>query len=311
MDIVLTFDDNYSCHACATIASVCKNNKGKHVFHVLSDGIGDKNKKRITELVTSQNSEVFYYLLDKSRFENFPIGKGTANTYVSLATYYRLFIPELLPVDVKKVLYLDCDVIVNGCLEDLWNLSFDKTNECIYAVEEFRNLAMDGSRRLNYPSSYSYFNAGVLLINLKELRKLHSVDKAIAFIRTHEIKFHDQDVLNGLLYKYKCFLPLKYNLLDSFLIKNATFPQRYKDQYDDIKHPVIIHYSGPIKPWNKECNNPYKDIYWVYADATPWKGIELREKYQRFSDKMFFHMKNLVKQTLEVLHLKYFSYVNI
>lgn len=311
MDIVLTFDDGYCPYACATIASVLRTNKCKHVFHIITDGIGGASQKKITDYLKFRGNDVKFYVLDREILKSFPIGKGMANTYVSLATYYRLFIPEVLSTSIEKVLYLDCDVIVNGDLCDLWNYSFANDDECIYALEEFPDLAFPGCRRLNYPFEYSYFNAGVLLINLTNLRKHYSIDKAIDYIRTHNIKYHDQDVLNGMLYENKIFMPLKYNIMDAALIKNAKFPKRYENQEEALTNPVIVHFSGPIKPWHKECKNPYAALYWENVGLTPWKDIVVGEKHTGFLDKLLYKVKCFIKYSLEFFHIKYYSFVRL
>lgn len=112
MNIVLTFDDSYVQHASVLIASVCSNNDGLINFFIISDYISEQNVKHINELVYAYKNSVTFIMLDKHSLEKFPIGEGTANTYVSLATYYRLLIPDLIPVEINKVIYLDCDIVV-------------------------------------------------------------------------------------------------------------------------------------------------------------------------------------------------------
>ena len=311
MNIVLTFDNSYVQHASALIASICVNNEPLITFFIISDYISSTNQKLLENMILSYNNQVTFLSLDKKVLEDFPIGEGTANTYVSLATYYRLFIPELIPQNVTRVIYLDCDVIVDGSLTNLWNI--DLGDKCIAALQEQSILCRAGCERLNYPLNDLYFNAGVLVLNLDKIREKYSSKDYILYIKGHyrEILFHDQDVLNKFFHTSKMFFPLRYNVMDSFLRKHAKLPSYYEYNINEIFEPIVIHYSGPIKPWHKECKNPYSDLYFKYLQLTPWKNSKSLKKYSTFKDIAIFRLKGLAKFILELLHIRYYSYITL
>lgn len=114
-------------------------------------------------------------------------------------------LPEVLPVTLDKILYLDCDIIVNGRIESLWNI--DLKYYTIGAVEDNIVISSEAPRRLGYPVQSSYFNAGVMLMNLSLMRDIQFTKNAFVYIEQHlkEIVYHDQDILNVLLYDQKLF----------------------------------------------------------------------------------------------------------
>lgn len=308
MNILLTFDNNYSEHAAVVIASLLLYNKGSQDFYIVSDYISEENRAKLR--TTALNSKVHFIIIEKSKFKDLPIGKGTANTYVTIATYYRLIAIDLLPKRLDKVLYLDSDITINGDITGLYYSTFPE-GIFIKVLEETPSLAKEGTLRLEYPSEYSYFNAGVILFNMSKVREYYSFNKAKEYAKNHIIKFHDQDILNGLFYDKKEFFQLKYNVMESALIKNAPIAERYLEQKDAIYNPAIIHFSGHLKPWQKECKNPYKYKYLSALSMTPWKDSKLQNRFSKRKDKNIFKIKNLIKRILELLHIRYYSFVDI
>lgn len=311
MNLLLTFDDAYTPHAGVTLFSFLTNNPGSHSVYVITDRLSESNRQLIEKICAPSATQVHYYCVEEVDTRDFPVGKGTQNPGLSIAAYYRLFATRLLPQAVEKVLYLDCDLIVDGSLEELWNTSFQKGN-CVAAVEELPKLAADGCRRMGYPLSYSYFNSGVLLIDMERLRQVYSVEKASDFIRKHhsEIIYHDQDVLNALLYDKKQFLDLRYNVIDTYFIKNAVFPHRYQFQRDALLHPKVIHFTGPFKPWHTECTHPYVFKYEAYQAQTPWRHA-LRKRKLPVLNEGVFYLKRIAKVLLEALHIRQYSYISL
>ena len=133
ISIVCTFDNNYSQHCGVLLASLFENNKNIYFdIYIVSDFIDDVNKSRLFALVSAYSQRLYYIQIDKKKFEGLPFGGKFS--HISLATYYRLMLPEVLPVTLDKILYLDCDIIVNGRIESLWNI--DLKYYTIGAVED-------------------------------------------------------------------------------------------------------------------------------------------------------------------------------
>ena len=285
MHIVFCLDNNYIPYCATTIASVIANNQKEEItFHLFVDGITDVNRIMMQEWLGKQEGkDILFYELSEDAFKDFPVG----DAYINLTTYFRLVIQDKLP-DIDKVIYLDCDTIVNGSLKELWNTEMGD-----YAVAGVRDRVNDSIRlynRLRYPMHDGYVNAGVLLINLKKWREFHVFDRAkeIAKSMPEALKNHDQDIINILFHDNKLMLPFRYNLLEYYLyVEEWLYLDRkyYPEMIDACKNPVIIHFCMPQKPWHYECINPFKDLYYKYRKITPWPKVELTHKIQKLSRK--------------------------
>lgn len=274
MDIVCCTDTNYVKYCCVMLTSLLENNQAEEiVIHILDNSIDKKSKELIRNIVEQKyEQKVFFYPLDKHLLKDFP----PTNSYVSLTTYCKLFIPVLLPSTVHKVLYVDCDIIVVNSLHGLWD--YDLTDKPAAAVKDAHKDLYKDCERLGY-NYYKddYYNAGVILLNLDYLRKYDYVQNSIDYViqNAKSLKYHDQDVLNGLLHGQILPLPYRYNLHD-----NLYHTKRYssKEQIPTIEKELkpdkrtIIHFSSKRKPWDSRCLHPLRKLYFTYLDMTIWKG---------------------------------------
>ena len=285
MHIVFCLDNNYIPYCATTIASIIANNQVEKItFHLFVDGIMDANRGMMQEWINGiEKKAIKFYELSEEDFKDFPVG----NAYINLTTYFRLVIQDKLP-DIDKVLYLDCDTIVNGSLSELWNTDMEG-----FAVAGVRDRVNDSIRlynRLRYPMSDGYVNAGVLLINLKKWRECQVFDKAkeLAKAMPEALKNHDQDIINILFHDNKLMLPFRYNLLEYYLyVEEWLYLDRkyYPEIIEACKHPVIIHFCMPQKPWHYECINPFRELYCQYRKMTPWPEVVLAHKTRKLSRK--------------------------
>ena len=123
MDIVCSTDSCYVMQTGIMLTSLFENNREADIrVHVLHNGIDSNSLMLIERIAYDYGQKITFYLVDESLFCAFPIGRDGQNTHVgtSYATYYRLFLSELLPDDISRVLYLDGDIIVTDSLNDLW-----------------------------------------------------------------------------------------------------------------------------------------------------------------------------------------------
>lgn len=283
MDIVFSADTNYIMPTGVMMTSVCINNKDSDItFHALIDeSVTEKQKQQLEEVVAGNcRHHIAYYLMNASRFAMLP-KLGEVKLHITQATYYRLFLTEILPADIEKLLYLDGDIVVTGSLSELWNTHLD---DCAVGGVADMSEAIQEYSRLGYPSDCGYFNAGVLLINLRYWRENEVVDtfRKIMIETPERIKFHDQDVLNISFFHSKKQLSLKYNVQNGFLYKKEFWQidsQKYEQCVTEaIKRPVIIHYSARVKPWFVDCENPLKDKWIYYYKKTQWRRYRLKRK---------------------------------
>ena len=301
MEIVVCTDHNYIMPCGVLLYSLCKNNTENNItFNIVIDNsVTDDDKRKLTQSKGKCNNiELVYHTIDGSLFDNFPnLGK---DIYVSKATYYRLYLTEILPQSVNKILYLDCDMIVRKDIAKLWNTDIESV--AVAAVFDGMDGKIELYNRLDYPMEKGYFNAGMLLINLKYWRDNNIHQKCLDYIKNnHErIVSHDQDVLNYVLQDTKKELDLSYNFGESFLYKPKYmqfYYAKYKSIIDTTIHdPAIVHYTI-TKPWRKECLNPFKSLFLKYKEQSIWKNIPIEK------DK--FNFRKMVKRILITIGLKH------
>ncbi len=260
IDICMATDDNYAPYAGVVISSILEHLSEDYnlVVHVLDGGVSAINKAYLEELKQNRHFEIHYYSMDNNEFNHCPL------TYLSIATYYRLKIGEILS-DVRRVIYLDCDMVAKGDLSEIWN--FDLQGNILGAVED--PLSAKNMQRLKIEKQYFYFNAGLLLIDLEKWRSEKIQNRLFDTLkmRKDELKHQDQDLLNLVLYKQTCSMPLRFN--------SQYFPYGYgnakKQEYlSSLTNPLVIHYIMADKPW--KCGSVVfrRRDYIAAFKNTPW-----------------------------------------
>ena len=291
IDIVFSSDNNYINHCAAAITSILLNcdNTSLLRFHILDGGISDSNKRKVINLNKYRDFSVEFYDMTNFDFSNLPLNRS----YISISTYYRLFLLDVLPKEISKVIYLDCDIIVEKDLKELWET--DITDYYAAVVED------EGSKlqqqRLKLPKQNNYFNAGVALFNLDKLREINFKQKCFEYFEANEeiILLQDQDILNGVL-NGKCkFLPLCWNTngriyCGNDLAKNYTLTEAENAGYA----PGIIHYTDRKKPWHFKCNHPLMSEYWRYLKFTDFYS------YREWEFLLLYNLKKALSHIFSV-----------
>lgn len=266
--IAICSDEQYMPYCSVLIKSICENNTDDNLeFHVVTGGVSSEAHERIQTVVSYYGKKLSLYTVNLSDFKDCHVRKAE---HITVAAYFRLQLPEILPADVKKVLYLDCDIVVDGSISPLFD--FDLTGKAVGAVYNQTGGDIRHYNRLNLDFRSGYFNAGVLMINLDYWRKNNVSKRVIDFISENPdiCKYHDQDGLNYVLRNEKVLLPLKYNVQALFYLDVPIIPKVFFDELEEAKKsPVIIHYTGSDKPWQKWSNQPNKERYMFYAMLNP------------------------------------------
>lgn len=296
MHIVCSTDNNYIMPTGVMMCSLLENNKDEIiVFHVLGSDLSEKSKGSLRRIVEKYGKEIHFYTVNEDDFKDFPINqKGQSGHIHSLATYYRLLMGNILPQSVKKVIYLDGDIIVRHSLRELWNTNIDDV--AIGGAPDVCYSSMVHYNRLKYSPSLGYFNAGVLLINLEYWRRNDVIKTFFDIVQrmAKQLASHDQDILNYAFRNNKIHLPIKYNLQNVFLYQPKYFSLTWEleaELQEAIKDPVIIHYIYIDKPWYKECHHPYKGEFFKYRALTQWKNLPLKRLHSRW-----WYLKRILRE---------------
>lgn len=278
INILLSSDDNYARHMGVVIYSVLTTNTDVAAirFFIVNNGISQENKEKITEMVQPfSNAEVNY--IDFGPWEKHLQLNMLWN--ISMSSYGRLFVGEMLPKDVNRILYLDCDMLVCDSLCELWRTEMG--NNVIGAVMDY--VPFQTKKGVGLSNDELYFNAGMLLINLDLWRKFNIGKVCLDFInkRHGNVLHHDQGTLNGVLKKRWFKLPLKYNVMTiNYVLPDRQHHKRAKEKNyfseEEVlsakSSPVILHFtpSYTTRPWVSGCVHPLKHLYWNTLRLTPW-----------------------------------------
>ena len=211
----------------------------------------------------------------------------------------RLLIDRYLPEDVRSVLYLDCDVIIHGSIKGLENLPLAR-----YAFAAVPELSMPAAQKaaIGLQKTDTYYNAGVVFLNLDYWRTHRLADSCIAYYRESggSLLYNDQDILNHCCKGHVLRLSHRYNLSPALAYFPRWFIKSYqplyyckKTTYNRIlRHPSIIHYLGDERPWMKGNYNPYRSVYEQYKALSPWKDQPMTPGRERFL--FCYHILNLI-----------------
>lgn len=286
IDVVFSIDAGYIQHFCVALTSLLENNLQSVGRIFLITNIVDKAllQDTLSFILSKYKKEVTLLAIDDIITKKFKV-----DSYVSQAAYYRLFLSEILPDGIDKILYLDSDIVVTKNLDSLFELEFesgkydngkDQKDYYLYAVSELSWQEVDRLQGIGL-SGTKYFNSGVLLVNLKKWRA-ENISKAlisIALSYKDKLTFWDQDVLNIAFENDWGELENKYNSVNVERLDKKIYERDYS----------IIHYTGGSKPWRFNNRHPLKWLYWYYLWKTPYKYYIPKE----------FTFKNILKKLLK------------
>ena len=252
INVCVACDDNYSIHAGVVIASALANAEKDDELHfyILDGGIKDENKSKILELKAIKDCEINFVGIDESLFEDYK--KVQTHEYITLATYFRLKLPSLLP-DIKRIIYFDCDFVINSSLFRLFN-------------EDLGNCTIAGVRDINkrmLKKNPNYINAGMVVFDLQKMREQNIESEFLNWTREHidTIKLGDQEIINEVLKGRIKIVDDEWNVQSS----NFTNRSSYTDK------PRAIHYVAKKKPWHFGSFSFHRELYFKYLQMTPWK----------------------------------------
>ena len=237
----------------ALIYSIIENNrKSSFKFYIINQDIPESEFFELNEAFKNKQNVKFINCIINEKINKLLNHVPTPGEF-GKENYFRLFLNDF--VDTDKIIYLDCDMIVQSSIEELW-----ETNLNNYIFGAVRDSLVDGSH-LNINKEIKYFNSGMLLINLKKWKENKIKENCLKYVKQNyeKIKYVDQDGLN-------------YLAQGKWLELNAKFNNQLNNNILNKKiKPVIIHFNGGNKPWKFESLGEYKKRYWEYRNKTKFK----------------------------------------
>ena len=262
--LFFTVDDNYIPFLSTTIASIVAHASKQYKYRltIIHDGLSMESKKTIRKY--QDNDQIFVSFFNVSAKVHSLSVKLDVRDYYTITTYYRLFLPDLFPT-INKGLYLDSDIVLNDDVAKLYNVDLGSNlvggipDASVQLFDEFSNyvekvIEMDHTK---------YFNAGVLLMNLKALREFGLERRFISLVK--KVTFNvaqDQDVLNYLCKGRVTLIDSRWNVMPLG---------------DKVEDPYLIHYNLMFKPWNLK-NIMYEEHFFKYAELAGVKDQILKNR---------------------------------
>lgn len=272
IDIALGVDNKYFAYAGILMTSILLNSlSSKITFHVaMSEKISEENKKR-TIIFNNlyKNAQIKIYDL-ADEIKKLPDLSPYTDERFSKAVLLRLLLPEKLPHDIMRLIYLDADILCVGDIIELWNFALPQ--KYIIAASPYKEKhGPEQIKRLGLKTDV-YFNSGVLLINMQLWRR-RNIAKLLIDCYKNFYKFFmlpDQDALNVVLQNNICKLPYKFNRMTA--PNDPTLDFREKDD-------VLLHFVNEAKPWLKGNTPQIAALYKKYVEQSIWHDLKYLEPH--------------------------------
>jgi lipopolysaccharide biosynthesis glycosyltransferase len=268
INIVTSCDNAYVQHAAVFLKSLFKNNQNTcKVFILVPDNFIHRGS--LERNLSSYVSQLEFLKINLPENASFKVGH-----HISIASYFRLFMDNLIPAMISRVIYLDSDILINGPLDELWAVDLQ---DCTIAAVSDANVSSSPSLReeleqkLKLAPTSTYFNSGVLLIDLSRWRDARLGERALDFAINHpDLNPHwDQSALNHVVNGQFKALTKDWNFQTGHL-RWAANRKCTLDSLREVNAAKIIHFVGFLKPWLYRTNHPMKWLYWEYLRETEW-----------------------------------------
>ncbi len=323
--VAFASDNNYVKYLSVAIVSLTDNMSKDYNYDIviLEDNIKDKNKRLLLKQIKDFKNVSLRFIdinryFDKNKDVEFYLVDGAK--YLTRSMYNRFFIPDIFK-NYDKVIYLDCDILINSDLVDLYKINLgdnmiggvtinenylasnpNLTNEVKNDTKKFFNIE-------NYSSSF-YINSGVILYDIVNCNNYNFVEKCLEFIKLNKDAFSpDQDAINVVCYKKIYYLDYRYNFL-AYLY--TDLPETRKYILDDAKiiHFAVHHplnkalYSHSIGKWiETSFKSPFFKNKKKYLPITIYK-LELTLLRYKICYKIYRSEKRLKKYKEKIENLE-------
>lgn len=254
IDLAFAVSGQYAYYVGIVIFSIIKNTNSFVRCHVLHNGLNNEQLNNLDILASNFNNlEINLLNVNNEKIKKIK----TAKDNFPETAYYRLILDKLLP-NLKKVVYLDADIVVENDIKNLWDFDIDDYYLAACREVDIHSRVSWYLDKLNL-QDHPYFNSGVLIMNLEKIREDNISDKLLelAIEKSSYMLFGDQDILNIFFKNNVKLFEAKYNFTDWYL-ENGYYQQL---------QPTIIHFTGRFsKPWGEKSEDrkylyPYLDNY--------------------------------------------------
>ncbi len=286
MNILYQFNETYAPFAGVSVTSLFENNREieEIVVYILGEGLSPKSVRRFEELARKYERTITFLnadaAMERMREINMPTYRG------SYAANLRMFLTDILPESVERILYLDADTIVSDTLGQIY--AADMGEHVIGMVID--SLTKRHKRDIGLAPDEEYYNSGVILFDMKKWRQADYTQRIIdhvLHVRSH-YPAPDQDLLNVCCHGAICRLPVRYNLQPIHLAFSYRQYHRFfgqksyyaKEEIEQaVRSPGILHFFRFVGefPWHEDTLHPDRAAFDKYLALSPWHDYKKKK----------------------------------
>lgn len=264
--LLTTLDQNYLPQLQVLLTSLAVNHpRDTFVLLLLHSGIPEDALDKVQQRCKTFGYSFLPITVTDNLFQGAPVSRQYPKEM-----YYRLLASHLLPKQIKRVLYLDPDILVINPIRPLWETDL-KGNLFAAAAHTGKTDLANSVNQLRLGTKQNYYNSGVLLMDLDAGRREINPDEIFRYVSEHgkELILPDQDVLNA-MYSEKIF-PLEDVLWNYDARNYSNYLLRSGGEYDQnwvMEHTAILHFCGKAKPWKPRYPYRFGVLYQHYIQLT-------------------------------------------
>lgn len=273
MNVLTAVNENYLEPLSVMLYSLCANNPCAVSIYIFHFDISEQARNRFVKKISGwgYNIEANFKQCDRKRFENI-----LCSSRYGHETNLRLLLLDMLPESMDRILWLDTDIIVKGDISRLYNYE-DKGQCALVCRDMFAGIERRETLfRLQLGSDTKYFNAGVMLFYLKNVRKHFSPESFLQWMNENpdKLNYPDQNTLNVCLKGKAAYARSEIYNLQTLRIAGAA---------DKIRYAKIVHYNTKEKPWQSGYSGAGEKLYWRYAVKALGINKMLGHYFRKFS----------------------------
>jgi len=311
LNVLVQSSEYYAPFAGVMLTSLFENNQNINQINVylMTSDMSEKNRERFRSLAEQYRREIKF--IDTKEIDCFLEDNQVPRYRGAYVTYYKVFALSVIKDAIDRLIYLDSDMVINGSLADLvaCKLGGHMLGMCYDALPaKYKKLI--GSK------SKGYYNAGMIVFDVKKWKEFGGADKLIKHMTTVHAAYPlvDQDLLNVVFSGQIAVIPLKYNCYSVlFVYKDYKFWEKaygFANYYSEEEvmsakqDPVILHCieAFGLRPWHKG-EHPYKEIWSKYLRSSPWNDFSFLAPNAPIMNKVqHFLFKTMPKKLFAVVN---------
>ncbi|MDR0785808.1 MAG: DUF4422 domain-containing protein [Treponema sp.] len=284
ISIVLACNDAYMRYTDVLLRSILDNANADYRYDVviMHRDVSEQNIQTAKDIFSGNDNFTLRFADITRNFEKYK--RVHVDRHLTVETYYRFLVTDVFK-EYDRVLYLDCDMVVNADISALYFTDLegyyaaavrdiDFIAKCVKDTEFCQKNVL---RYVKIDDYFDYFQAGMILFNVSEIRKRFTSEKLFETALSRNWFFHDQDVLNHLFKGRVKYVDFKWNLFSlletgsarEMLVRDylaAGFAESY---WKAINNPGIVHFAGVPKVWD-DLDVNLSHIFWKYARRSPY-----------------------------------------